>query len=312
MRNNHILAVFVGLSVVSAGCGVPDSGGITAPAGALPSFEIPFEVVVTTPDLRRAPTAISISERGNYVALYNPMMLQQVGANGVEQIDLPDVHPKAAITHISDALDVIVVHPDGIVQRTGSGWSQPEDYGNVRALEVINGRLLVATSNGVYEIADDEVSELASNNATSIASWNGNIIFADVTGTLRELGPQAQAIPQLPTQAWIHSLTVFNDVLWAATNQGLYALGSGGWTLQAVDPSRPDAHVFGLEARPNTMYAHVQYLGLVIFDGNLWSEVLPSRQGDAILVTEVVAFEISPESGALWLAYDGGVAVSLS
>jgi len=122
------------------------------------------------------------------------------------------------------------------------------------------GRVLVASSRGVYRVEGDHLTRLPGleKPATALLSetdalWVGGI------GQVQQIGPQGHptelALPEPANTASVHLLLRAQDRLWAGTTAGLFFLQNGRWQLYTSDPLLRRAPVEAM---------------LLDRDGNLW------------------------------------------
>ncbi len=266
-----------------------------------------FETVL--PTSRYGATALALGH-GEAIAATHPLGLYRLRAHTVEKLDLPNLHPENFISAVAEDGSLLSVHPVGIYIKTGDEWStEPIDVGDVWAIERIDDRTYVASTTGIYELAGTDLRRIADEVTFAMTEWNGEIIFAASTGTIHQLSSQDTIdFPQLPVITPVVSFAVFHDSLWAGTGDGLYVLDGEAWELHAVDPADPHAFVFDLAAGSDALYANVKDVGLARLDEDGWHEITTTD----IEVAELQAIAVDPATNELWLAFDGGIAVSRS
>ncbi|SEL65163.1 diguanylate cyclase (GGDEF) domain-containing protein [Pseudoxanthomonas sp. GM95] len=162
------------------------------------------------------------------------------------------------------------------------------------------GRVLVASSQGVYVVDGDHLTRLPQlekpatallNEASSL--WVGGIgrvqeLAAD--GKIREL-----PLPDPATTATVHVLLRAQEHLWAGTSVGLYVLRDGRWQLYSGDPllARAPVEAMLLDRDDNLWIAAADHL-LRLRDGQVTERVT----GDPKLATRSL---MEDREGDLWL-----------
>jgi diguanylate cyclase (GGDEF)-like protein len=103
------------------------------------------------------------------------------------------------------------------------------------------GRVLVASSQGVYRVEGDHLTRLPGleKPATALLS-EADALWVGGIGRVQQIDAQGQArelpLPGPATMASVHVLLRAQDRLWAGTTAGLYVLQAGRWQLYTDDP----------------------------------------------------------------------------
>ena len=163
-----------------------------------------------------------------------------------------------------------------------------------------SGRVLVASSQGVYVVEGDHLARLPhlDKPATALldeasALWVGGI------GRVQQVGPDGNSrelpLPDPATTASVHTLLRAQGQLWAGTSAGLYVLHGGRWQLYGGDPLLAHAPVDAmlLDGDGNLWVAAADHL-LRLRDGQVTERVT----GNAQLATRSL---MEDREGNLWL-----------
>lgn len=195
----------------------------------------------------------------------------------------------------------LAVHDGTKFSRITVAGKTDADILDIWDIKEINGRLMVASNEGLYAVQDGKLQrQPGSPTITQSLLPRSDGLWIGSRGGVYRLNGKDQHFMPLPTgleNAVVTSLVDAQGKLWAGTTQGLYVFGQGTWAAASTKPELQDAPTsMLLEDRNHNLWV-ASNAGIARFNKGTLSELVPDSNPNGFR-SVISAFE--DREGNLW------------